>query len=204
LAVSCSFLIVRHWIVNNVAPAVPPIGDVRKQSRTHLFVAATLYSATTSVPVCIRNLSPSGALIESEAIPEPGTKSVLRRGSLQAAGRIAWKFDGKAGIAFDTEIYVSDWMSRLQVPQQQRIDRIVSDYKANGRLDPCPAIDDLHPGATSIEAELAVLRNDLAELGSSLIGDAILVATHPEIQALDIALQRIDRVIESLRSAGEA
>jgi hypothetical protein len=168
-----------------------------------LFVAATLYSATTSVPVCIRNLSPSGALIECKASPEPGTKAVLRRGSLEAAGRIAWSFDGKAGVAFDTDVDVADWMPRSQATQQQ-IDRVVSDHKTNGRLKPCLATDEQHASqAGSIETELAALRNDLAELGASLIGDPILVATHPEIQTIDIALQRIDRVIKSLCSAGK-
>ena len=47
-------------------------------------------------------------------------------------------------------------------------------------------------------AELMTLRTELAELGNSLIGDVVLVATHPEIQALDIAVQRIDRMIGRL------
>jgi len=189
--------------VNNVAPAVATPHDGRKQPRTHLFVAATLYSDAGSVPVHIRNMSPSGALIDSLVIPEPGSKVVLKRASLQAVGRIAWTVERKAGVAFETTVFVADWMSRHTSPQQARIDEIVSGFKADSRSDTSSTVDVKNAsGAESIEAELMTLRSDLAELETSLVGDAILVATHPEIQALDISLQRIDRIITSLRSAG--
>jgi hypothetical protein len=54
---------------------------------------------------------------------------------------------------------------------------------------------------TSIEAELTALRAELVRLGDGLASDAILVATHPEIQMVDIALQRVDRIIGQVRDA---
>ena len=33
------------------------------------------------------------------------------------------------------------------------------------------------------------------QLGNGLTADVVLVATHPEIQLLDIALQRIERIM---------
>lgn len=200
-AVSCSLFIATFPIVNNAAHKVPSHDDDRKQPRTHLFVAATLYSEAGSVPVRVRNMSPSGALIESAAIPEPGAKAILRRGSLHAAGRIAWKSAGKGGVAFETAIFVTDWMSRLPGTPQQQIDQIVSEYKSDGQTGLDSVVDDNASARTSsIEEELCALRAELAELEGSLVGDLILVATHPEIQILDISRQRIERIIKQLRS----
>jgi hypothetical protein len=50
--------------------------------------------------------------------------------------------------------------------------------------------------------ELTQLRAELGALENALIADVILVATHPEIQMLDIACQRIDRVLRHLRGEG--
>ena len=181
--------------MNSAATEFATPDDGRQYPRTHLFVIATLYAEDSgSAPVHVRNMSPSGALIESSALPEPGTRVKLKRGSLQANGRIAWSSDRRAGVTFSSAVHVSDWMSRQSGPQGQ-VDNIVANYKAGDR--PC---GDMGTGANglretpTIQAELAMLRAELAQLGNSLIGDAILVATHPEIQILDISLQRIDRL----------
>lgn len=194
------FIFLRHRrAVNNVAPAIGMPDNGRKQSRTHLFVAATLFAEGGSVPVHIRNMSPSGALIESEVLPEPGVKVVLKRGSLHANGCVVWKVERRAGIAFAATVSVADWMSRHPSPQQARIDDLVSSFKSDRRTDIGFSVEanDVS-GAASIEAELMTLRSDLAELEAGLIGDTILVATHPEIQIIDISLQRIDRLIAKL------
>ena len=49
-----------------------------------------------------------------------------------------------------------------------------------------------------IETEVKLLRSDLINLGNVLAADVILVATHPEIQSLDISLQRIERIMGAL------
>ena len=184
--------------MTNAAPAVATFDDGRKHPRTHLFVAATLYSDVGSAPAHIRNMSRAGALIESSVIPQPGSGVILKRGSLQTAGRIAWKIDRKAGLAFSTSVFVGDWMARQSGSHQDRVDEIVSKFKAGSRHG-CPTVEVEHSqDSCSVEAELLRLRAELAQLGGSLIGDTILVATHPEIQTLDIALQRIDRLIDRL------
>jgi hypothetical protein len=188
------------WAMSNVTPAVARPEDGRRQSRTHLFVAATLLSGAKSVAVHIRNMSPSGALIESPMIPEAGAKVILKRGSLHCVGEIAWKVERKAGIAFETTARVADWMSRHASEQQQKVDEIVSNFKAGGLSGSSSAVGSTGTSGTrSIEAELMTLRSNLAELEASLIRDAVLVATHPEIQMLDISLQRIDRLITNLQ-----
>ena len=188
-----------------LAPNLPPssANDSREQSRTHLFVVAILCSGTASASVHIRNLSPSGALIEGCILPEPGTKIALRRGSLQTTGRVAWKLGRRAGISFDATAYVADWMSGQGNPAQCRADDFISNYRAGadrGAGDK-PQADLPSPG--SMRAELTLVRADLVSLGNALVGDAILVATHPEIQALDVSLQRIDKILLQLKESGD-
>jgi len=168
----------------------------RRHDRTHLFVAATLYSASGSCPVNIRNMSPSGALIEGSAIAEPGATGSLRRGSLDVAVRIVWKAGRKAGVCFSSAIDVAEWMGRPGVSHQQRVDDVVRSLRT-GQASPACEIGGLAPtfGGSPIEVELRDLRSELAELEDKLVGDAAVVAAHPEIQLLDIALQRLDRII---------
>jgi hypothetical protein len=92
-------------------------------------------------------------------------------------------------------------MARNLSPQQARIDHLVASLKEDRPVDIGSAVDakGAHR-ATSIEDELMSLRSDLAELEASLIGDTNLVATHPEIQIIDISLQRIDRLIARLET----
>lgn len=185
--------------VNCATPVFSTLDDGRRDQRSHLFVAATLYSDAGSAPVRIRNMSQSGGLIEASAIPDPGAAVILRRGSLQTAGHIAWKVEGKAGIAFSTRVNVGDWLSRQVRGHQDQVDEIVSSLKS-GRPSGSVADGASIASNPSIDAELQALRADLVRLGNGLAGDAILVATHPEVQVIDIALQRMDRIIGQLRN----
>ena len=185
--------------MNNASTKMTPIDEGRKQARTHLFVAATLCSDLASAPARIRNMSSCGALIESAAIPESGTAVMLKRGSLQIEGRVVWKADRKAGIAFLGDVHVAEWMSRKVEPHQERVDEIVWDFKSDRRLRSC-ANEVAATGSSSAKRELLELRTELIQLGNSLIGDVVLIATHPEIQMLDIAVQRVDRLLGQLRS----
>ena len=174
--------------------------DGRVQPRTHLFVIATLSDGLTSSPVHIRNMSPSGALLESCHLPEPGSRTMLKRGSLRASGRIAWRASRKAGIRFDSPIFVADWMSQKVSAQQGQVDELVSSLKSGSGGTKAPEAQ----SPETVELAMMMLRADLLALGNALAGDAILVATHPEIQALDIALQRIDRILCRLHQSRTA
>jgi hypothetical protein len=177
-----------------------PASEVRREPRTHLFVAATLYAKAGSAPVNVRNMSQSGALIEGAVLPDRGSDIVLRRGHLQAAGRIAWRFDNRAGVKLDASVHVTDWMARQGSAGQQRVDSLVAIVRNDGPTPPEATTVGIDRG--SIEAELCLLRSELAELEASLVKDVILVATHPEIQTFDISLQRIDRMLKRLCAGG--
>lgn len=185
-------------MVDSKMPQIDEDGspEGREHNRTHLFVLATLYTASSSGPVHIRNMSPTGALVEGAGLPEPGTIVTVKRGRLQATGQLVWREDRKAGIAFRSYLHVGEWMARQGGTPQSQVDEAISAIRSTSFPVPAPT-----PSRTSlpIEAELEQLREELTRLGNSLIGDVVLVATHPEIQTLDISLQRIDRIAEALR-----
>ena len=170
--------------------------DLRHGARTHLFVISTLCWDAGSAPVHVRNMSANGALVEGPILPAPGSPFVLKRGSLQVGGRIAWAASRQAGLAFSAAICVADWMARQANARQDQIDEIVSALRSApiGQQHPnSPGLGSDRPA--SIETELSLLRADLMQLGNGLAADVVLVATHPEIQLLDIALQRIERIM---------
>jgi hypothetical protein len=185
--------------VSSAASTIATLDEGRRQPRTHLFVAATLYYSGGAAPVRIRNMSPSGVLVEGAGLPEPLTAVTLKRGSLQITGEVAWKADQKAGIAFSTTVDVGAWMSRQPSSDQARIDAIVADFKTGGGAHRSGQAAEPLPGGNSLETELFELREDLARLGNSLVNDPALVATHPEVQMIDISVQRLDRMIGRLR-----
>lgn len=187
--------------MNNCAVQLPDHGD-RRQPRTHLFVLATLYSDAGSAPVHIRNMSPSGALIEGGILPAQGARISLRRGALHAIGEIAWRSDRRAGVRLEGTIHVAGWMSRGGSLGQQRVDAIVAGCKAEERRLGNATQLPIRSKTVTIEIELAKLRLELAQLEEALSEDASLVAAHPEIQTIDISRQRVDRVLERLRAGG--
>jgi hypothetical protein len=144
-------------------------------------------------------MSQFGALIEASLVPDPGAEVILKRGGLRISGQIAWKVERKAGIVFSAGVNVADWMSRPVGAHQEKVDDIVSSLRAGAHPD--SAVDATNMSRdTSIVAELAALRADLVQLGNGLASDTSLIAAHPEIQMIDVALQRVDRVIGQLRS----
>lgn len=162
-----------------------------------MFVAATLYSDAGSCPVNVRNMSLSGALVEGAVLPELDTPVTLRRGSLEASARIVWQVGRKAGVAFSGSVYVAEWMARNPDCHQARVDDIVRDVRSGmARSEPVQDLPTRGSQNASLEAELIALRLELMTLEHGLTGDVVVVATHPEIQLLDIALQRVERMLK--------
>ena len=167
----------------------------RHRDRTHMFVAATLYSAAGSCPIHIRNMSLTGALVEGSVLPDQGMVTI-RRGSLEAEAKIVWKVNRKAGIAFSGSMQVADWMSRTPPSHQAKVDEMMRGIRASAG-ESCPP-DMPPPGFSALETELRALKAELIQLETGLTEDAAVVAAHPEIQLLDIALQRVERLLAGL------
>ncbi|MES2902952.1 MAG: PilZ domain-containing protein [Pseudomonadota bacterium] len=179
------------------------VSELRADPRTHLFVVATLSSEDTLSAVRIRNLSASGALIEGAALPAEGSVVRIRRGDLSVEAVLAWQSNNQAGLAFKSNIFVPAWLPKT-ASKQSAIDQVMFEAKnrPEGLSEPSQA-NCLRPDSRAMLFELTALRSELATLGEALAGDIILVATHPEIQALDIAIQRIDRLL-SLTETGDS
>ena len=199
-AAACSFLSGTPRHVTYAARQIDAAPDGQRLPRTHLFVAATLYADGCSSPVNIRNMSKAGALIEGAVIPDVGDRMMLKRGPLEATGVIAWRAGRRAGVRLAAAICVADWMARLANSGQERVDALVAIVRNEPTATGVVALSASE--TRSIEAELGLLRCELAGIESSLLDDPLVVANHPEIQALDVAMQRIDRMVKRLRAGG--
>lgn len=103
--------------------------DPRSDPRSHVFLMAVLCCGSASFPVRVRNLSMHGALLEGTDLPAEFRTICLKRGSLAAAGQIAWSKDQHCGIRFSSTINVSDWVDRAGPVGQQRIDATVASFR---------------------------------------------------------------------------
>jgi len=176
----------------------------RRAERTHLFVVATLYFGQASTPDRLRNLSMTGALIEGADLPPAGTEIVLRRGNLEAAGTAIWVESGRAGLSFRWPVAVSAWLPTKEPTRQAQVDRIAFEVKQGRRaldIASLPPIGDAPKSMPAVLTELVALQAELVQLADKLSQDMILVATHPEIQFLDAAAQRMGKVVQAIRAA---
>lgn len=174
----------------------------RRDERTHLFLAAMLHSRAGSCPVHVRNISQTGALIEGSIVAEKGEAAILKRTGLEAAATIVWKAGRKAGIAFASKIHVANWTSKKSSAHQARVDDMIQAIRSDSSCHPGESgAKRSVPLAPMLESELEALKNYLGQLELGLAADVVVVATHPEIQLLDVALQSVERMLLNLRQS---
>jgi len=175
-----------------------PLPDNRIESRSNLFVMATLYAAGGSTPVRIRNMSPGGGLIEASAFPPLGTLVRLSRGSFSIAGAIVWVDESRAGVRFASPIAVADWLPQgRRGAGQQLIDEVVHRSRVGAMPKP-EANSALLQENAPLSEELMRLRQTLERAGEALASDPVVTSHHMA------ALQMIDAVAQALaRLAGE-
>ena len=150
------------------------------------------------MPVRVRNLSPGGALLEAEGLPAAGSSVILRRGQLTIGGKVVRAALGKAGIEFDQTVHVPSWMPLKGSPALRSVDQFAAavtiDY---GLTEPARSSAGEKLSSADILNELRELQSGLISLGEKLSNDCIVVATHPEIQFLDHAVQRIAKLVDA-------
>jgi hypothetical protein len=159
-----------------------------------MFVLASMAAASVSGTVKIRNMSPSGALIEGAALPRVGEHVSLERGELSAAGTIVWRDGGRAGVRFDHPVEVTAWLPAIS--RQQQVDRTFQELK-NGLAPTAPlaAMPAASAGPSPIaKADLLEAARALDTLANALAEDPRVIASHAtRLQALDIAAQLLRR-----------
>lgn len=175
----------------------------RRAERVHLFLVATLYFGRMSNPVRVRNLSATGALVEGASLPQFGETVILRRGALEAHGTVIWSGSGKAGLKFSGLVEVADWLPVKAATRQTQVDQVAFGMKHGGGAVDAVAVPAVHHNLSmaSVVVDLEVLQAQLGQLGDKLAEDEFLLASHPEVQFLDAAGQRIGRIVEALRTA---
>src|SRR3569623_1927072 len=106
--------------------------DARSAARSNMFLAAVLKGSAFSVPVRIRNMSSTGALVEGAAMPDGGSSVRLIRGSLMIPADVVWSAAGRCGLRFGGAGSVREWLAPPSNREQNRVDNTVRVMKAAG------------------------------------------------------------------------
>ncbi len=200
---------------------IEPEGSVedRVAPRTNLLLAATAEFDGRSLPIRIRNLSETGAMIEGAGLPDAGIQLFLMRGDLQVAATIAWAAGSRRGVRFGGPTPVNEWtggkpraIDCTGLRDQRRVDAI----QAEARADPVtgralrssegpatkPVCRDLD---SRLADELGYVQRLLEGLGDELIADLLLIQRHGKsLQSLDLVGQILGHVSAILRADDKA
>jgi hypothetical protein len=173
--------------VNNViaiSTGADPGENLRRQSRTAMFVATTLAIAGQSNPVRVRNMSATGALIEGPVLPATGADALLLRGPLRVRGRVTWKAGDQCGLAFLDSVEIGQWMARA-----------ASD--ATGSADVQPVLGRASEAA-HLRAAIAIVEGVERVLASER---EILIRHSDQVKALARAGELLRALAPNLRAA---
>lgn len=80
----------------------------RDPKRSRVFLSAEIDAGKGPVCVRIRDISRTGALLESDFAPEGGATVRMTCGSTVADGRVAWSDRGWFGVEFDSPLPTDD------------------------------------------------------------------------------------------------
>jgi hypothetical protein len=169
-----------------------------------MFLAAVLKGSAFSVPVRIRNMSSTGALVEGAAMPDGGSSVRLIRGSLMIPAEVVWSAAGRCGLRFGGVVSVKEWLAPPSNREQKRVDSTVRVIKA-GAI-PLPVGAEPHDASSPLELFL-----DLRGASKLLEGHCEELLSDPQallrygdkLQNLDIVLQTIGAVADMLAGQGD-
>lgn len=177
------------------------VQELRLESRSNVFVMAALYAdGRSGSPVRVRNISPTGALIEGAALPAVGTAVQLSRASLKTSGSVMWVEQGKAGLQFDVPIAVADWL-----PQgrrgfgQQFVDELFHQKRLGMNSARFESTDEKE---ASLPVELLAMRLSLERAVETLALDSNVATRHAAtLQAIDCIGQGLARLAKEVSDA---
>lgn len=194
--------------------SLPILGaGARAAARVNLFMAANLHSSGAETAVIIRDLSATGAQIETAVIPHVGSAIILTRGHLAIPGHVTWRAERRCGLHFSARISVQDWMANPVNREQRRVDHMVQAVKAGAvplaarapasarPSKPEPALEGSDTAAGV--ADLARVSQLLESLGDALASDPEVVAKYgTALQNLDISSQMLTALAEAMQADG--
>lgn len=80
----------------------------REPKRWRVFLSAEVDAGSGSFPARIRDISETGALLESDYVPTSGGKLSLHCGEADIRGRVVWADRGWFGLEFDAPLEDGD------------------------------------------------------------------------------------------------
>jgi hypothetical protein len=180
----------------------------RASPRTNLLLSAMVESGGLVLPVRIRNLSETGALLEGSGLPDKGVSLILKRGDLEVSGTVAWASGGRRGVRFDGPTPVNGWIGGKPRPldctglrDQRRVDAIQAQARADpaaGRAEPSPPAAEaqaLEGFEARLAEELTYVHRLLESLGDELVSEPIVIQRHARaLQSIDLAGQILGHV----------
>lgn len=180
-----------------------------RPARTNLLLAAAIETRMGALAVRVRNLSEGGAMLEGDALPNPGDPLVLVRGNLRVAGMCVWNRGQRCGVKLDRPISVAQWsaMRGATSAGQQRIDVLQATIR-NGEALTVPASSDA-PCTTgvvhNVADELANTAQALRAIADRLSDDMAVITAHGDIlQNLDPLSQTLDHLARILSAPDPA
>lgn len=85
----------------------------REPKRSRVFLSARVEAAGSASDARIRDISTTGALLESDFEPGAGTEVQLSCGESRMSGRVAWAERGWFGVEFDTPLLTNSLVDPL-------------------------------------------------------------------------------------------
>jgi hypothetical protein len=172
-----------------------------------MFIAATLCWEQHRNPVKLRNMSATGALVESAVVPPSGARVHLIRGSFSATGKVVWTSKNRCGVHMADRINVRDWLAPPANKEQQRVDQMVTLIKAGNIPLPASSLGERESSSAApqsltpdrLTSDLRLLARLIEETGDNLASEPQTLALHAgKLQNLDIALQMISAICSEL------
>lgn len=192
---------------NDVEAAEMVPNSKRMAARKNLFLSAMLEDDGLRTLVTVRNMSSSGAQIETRDTLVAGTSPTLVRGNLRAPGRVAWVNGSRAGFQFESEVDLVAWVPGVVRCPQSSVDRMIVEARAAITDDRAACSLEFTQETSSeilrarISEELAFSARKLQALGSDLADEPAVVARHAAVlQELDITTQILGHLAGLLAS----
>lgn len=170
-----------------------------REARKNLMLAAQIAAGNLCAPVRIRNMSSGGAMIDGVALPDPGSRFVLRRLNLQINATAVWTRGGRCGVKLAGQVDIDEWISGVHKPMREaslgqlRVDEIQAAVRSGialpaAPLAPEPAAAPDRALLARLAAEFAFLEKALAAAAEQLSDDVNVLMKHGgALQEIDIA-----------------
>jgi hypothetical protein len=179
----------------------PVIADLRHDVRSRTLLAATLEVGPLRVPVQIRNISSSGALIATPTFLHVGRTVILTYEDLAVAGQVAWTKDRVVGVSFSEQIDDSKWrrdksptpLSNPPVPHPQ--------INHTDKLHLAGTVDIEEDLKFRISEEANLIARTIELVSEIIVADPILRQRYSQIlQEMSQAQERLEQIAQIVQA----